>query len=298
MPQRLQAWAPAGKLFPPCTILYALTCFRVIAAPMVTENSEAVTIHVGSGANVSYLVFVEPSLNPKPVIYAWHYDGMTNSAGTPRTGEDLFNAVAAGTAGTSWALAYNTGAAGLTTSFTIGSATSRTINPLESPVWTYWIQGGSEYVQWGDNESFTFWVGNSLIISPSYWDTRYISNGSYDVWTISSFSYSGATSDTHYYTDTTGKIQPVTFGTYEGPPPVLRKAPAVVSCRALPGGELEMVFSVVEGAKYQLQTQTGLTPGDWQDAGDLFAANSTQATFTALMNHSSGKSFYRLLRKE
>lgn len=279
-------------------ILCAQTWFRVVAAPMVTENSEAVTIHVGSGANVSYLAFVEPSLNPKPVIYAWHYDGLTNSAGTPRTGEDLFYAVASETAGTSWALAYNTGAFGLTTSFTIGSTTSRTVNPLESPVWTYWIQGGSEYVHWGDNESFTFMVGNSLIISPSYWDTRYISNGSYDVWTISSFSYTGDNSDTHYYTDTSGKIQPVTFGTYGSLAPVLRKAPTVVSCRALQGGELEMVFSVVEGGKYQLQTQTGLTPGDWQDAGDWFVAHSTQATWTALMNHPSGKSFYRLLRKE
>ena len=286
--------------------MYALMCLRIAAAPTVTENSEAVTIHVGHGANVSYLAFAEPSLNPKPVIYAWHYDGQTNPDGTLRTGYDLFNAVATETTGTSWALAYNTGAYGLTTSFTIGTTTSRTVNPLDSSVWTYWIQGGSEFVEMGDdydevlnkNVSFTFSVGDTLLVSPAYWDTRHITNGSYDVWTISSFSYTGAASDTHYYTDTSGKIQPVTFGTYGGPAPVLRKLPIAISCRALPGGQLEMVFSVVEGGTYQLQTQDTLSPNGWQNFEPTFTATTTEKVYTLPMDNPARRGFFRLVRKD
>jgi len=293
----MQARTPVGSFFLLHAVLLTFVSFHAFSAPVVTENSEAITIHVGNGAHVSYLAFAEASLNPKPIIYAWHYDGLNNPDGSPRTGYDLFNAVVTETAETPWALAYTTGASGLTTSFTIGPTTSRSVDPLQSHVWTYWIQGGSEYVEWGDVESFTFSVGDSLIVSPDYWYARYISNGSYDVWSISSFSYLGAASDTHYYTDTLGKVQPVTFGTYEGPAPILRKPPVVVSCKAS-GNQLEMVFSVVEGAKYQLQTQEGLAPGSWQDTGGLVTANSTQVTFTSLMNHPSKKSFYRLVRRE
>jgi hypothetical protein len=294
----MQPSLTAGRFFLIFTALYAGVTSHALSAPTPTENSEAVTIHVGHGANVSYLAFAEPSLNPKPVIYAWHYDGLTNPDGTLRTGYDLFNAVAAETTGTPWALAYTTGASGLTTSFTIGSTTSRTVNPLTSPVWTYWIRGGSEYVEWGDVESFTFPVGDSLIVSPDYWYTRYISNGSYDVWTIAPFSYSGAASDTHFYNDSSGKIQPVTFGTYEGSPPILRKPPTPISCTTLPEGRLEMVFSVVEGGTYQLQTQEGLTPNDWQNLEPAFTATTTEKTYTFPMNNPAQRGFFRLVRKE
>ena len=298
MQPRSQSRASVGGFFLPCTILHALLCLQVVGAPTVSENSEAVTIHVGSGANVSYLAFVETSLNSKPVIYAWHYDDLTNPDGSPRTGYDLFNAVASGTAGTPWALAYATGAYGLTTSFTIGSTTSRSVNPQTSPVWTYWIQGGSEYVEWGDEGSFTFVVGNSLIVSPDYWYTRYIGNQSYDVWTITPFSYAGDASDTHYYTDTTGKVQPVTFGTYGDSAPVLKKPPIVVSSKALPEGLLEMIFSVVEGGVYQLQEQDGLNPVNWQNFESPFTATAALKSYTLPMNQSSQRRFFRLVRKE
>ena len=180
-------------------IFGALIYTHAHATLSVTESSDSITIHLGSGSNVSYLAFAEFSLNSKSIIYAWHYDSLTNSDGSPRTGYDLFNAVATETTGSTWALSYSTGAYGLTTLFTIGSVNSRTVDPLSSPVWTYWIQGGSEFVEFGDEESFSFVVGNSLIISAANWDTRYISNGSYDVWTITPFSYTGAASDTNYY---------------------------------------------------------------------------------------------------
>jgi len=279
-------------------IFCALLSTHVHATLSVTESSDSITIHLGSGSNVSYLAFAEFSLNPKSIIYAWHYNGMTNSDNTPRTGTDLLNAVIEETAGTPWALSFSINAYGLNTSFTIGSITSTVVDPLASPVWTYWIQGGSEFVEYGDDESFTFWIGNSLIISPAFSDTRYINNGSYDVWTIAPFSYTGAASDTHYYTDALGKTQAVTFGTYEGFAPVLKKAPIVRSYEILPAGQLKIDFTVVEGALYQLQKKDDLILNDWQSVGYPFTATTTQKSFTLTMNNPSNKGFFRLFRKE
>jgi len=264
----------------------------------VTESSDSITIHLGSGSNVSYLAFAEFSLNSKSIIYAWHYDSLTNSDGSPRTGYDLFNAVATETTGSTWALSYSTGAYGLTTSFMIGSVNSRTVDPLSSPVWTYWIQGGSEFVEFGDDGSFSFVVGNSLIISPANWDTRYLSNGSYDIWTITPFSYSGAPSDTHEYTDILGKAQTVTYGTYEGPAPSLISPPKLLSSGVLPDGQLQIVFLVMEGGVYQLQTQDGLSPNGWQNFEPTYTATTAEKTYTLPINNSIQRRFFRLVRRE
>ena len=300
VPLRIQSYEPVGRRFLSSAVLHSLMVLHAFAAPAVTENSESITIHVGSGTNTSYLAFAEPSLNPKPIIYAWHYDGLTRPDGTPRTGEDLYDTVAAETAGSPWALSYSTGEYGLTTSFSIGPITSQVVNPLANPgpVWTYWIQGGSEYVEFGDSESFAFLVGNSLIISPAYWDTRYLTNGSYDVWTITPFSSTGAPSDTHEYTDISGKAQTVTFGTYEGSAPVLTGPPKLLSSRILSGGQLEIVFSVLQGGVYQLQAQEGLTQNSWQNFEPPFIATTTEKTYTLPMNNPSKRVFFRLVRRE
>jgi len=279
-------------------IFLSLTAPHLHAALTVEELSDSITIHLGDGSNVSYLAFAESSLGSKPVIYAWHYNDLTNSDGPPRTGTDLLDAVISETAGTTWALSYTVDDFGLTTSYSIGSVTSTQVDPLSSPVWTYWIQGGSEFVEYGDVESFTFSIGSSLIVSPAYSDTRYISNGSYDVWTITPFSYGSAASDTHDYTDTSGKIQSVTFGTYEGSAPVLKKPPTVFSSKIVQGSQLEIVFSVVQGGVYQLQQQEGLTQNGWQNFEPSFIAPTAQKTYTLPMDNSSKKGFFRLIRKE
>ena len=276
----------------------ALIYTHAHATLSVTESSDSITIHLGSGSNVSYLAFAEFSLNSKSIIYAWHYDSLTNSDGSPRTGYDLFNAVATETTGSTWALSYSTGAYGLTTSFMIGSVNSRTVDPLSSPVWTYWIQGGSEFVEFGDDGSFSFVVGNSLIISPANWDTRYLSNGSYDIWTITPFSYSGAPSDTHAYTDISGQIQTVTYGTYEGSAPVLKTPPTVVSSRILTDRKLEIVFTTVQGGIYQLEEQEDLKTNGWHEFISPFTAMETHKTFILPTDHPSKRGFFRLIRKE
>ena len=279
-------------------IFGALIYTHAHATLSVMESSDSITIHLGSGSNVSYLAFAEFSLNPKSIIYAWHYDSLTNTDGTPRTGYDLFNAVALETSGSTWALSYSTGAYGLTTSFTIGSVNSRTVDPISSPVWTYWIQGGSEFVEFGDEGSFSFVVGNSLIISPANWDTRYLSNGSYDIWNITPFSYSGAPSDTHAYTDILGQTQTVTFGTYEGSAPVLKTSPTVFSSRILTDGKLEIVFTTVQGGIYQLEEREDLKANGWDEFTPPFTAMETHKTFILPTDHPSKRGFFRLIRKE
>jgi len=279
-------------------IFLSLTAPHLHATLTVKELSDSITIHLGEGSNVSYLAFAESSLGSKPVIYAWHYNDLTNSNGTPRTGTDLLNAVISETAGTTWALSYTTGAYGLTASYSIGSVTSTAVDPLDSPVWTYWIQGGTEFVELGDNGSFTFQVGNSFIVSPSYSDTRYLSNGSCDAWTISPYTYTGTTSDTRYLTDTIGNTQPVSDGVYTGPSPTLRKAPTAQSVKVLPNADLEITFSVIEGALYQLEEQENLNPNGWQNRGESFTATSYQKIFTLPTDNPSKKGFFRLQRKE
>ena len=279
-------------------IFLSLTAPHLNAALTVKELSDSITIHLGDGSNVSYLAFAESSLGSKPVIYAWHYNNLTNSDGTPRTGTDLLNAVISETAGTTWALSYAVGAYGLTTSYTIGSVTSTTVDPLDSPVWTYWIKGGTEFVEYGDEGSFTFSVGNSFIVSPSYSDTRYLSNGSYDAWTISPYSYTGTISDTRYFTDILGDTQSVSDGVYSGPAPSLWTAPTVQSVRALPNAQLEITFTVIEGALYQLEEQESLNPNGWLNRGTSFTATSSQKIFTLPTDNPSKKGFFRLLRKE
>jgi hypothetical protein len=258
--------------------------------------SDSITIHLGIGANVSYLAFDESTLGPKPIIYAWRYDNLTD--GTPRTGTDLLNAVISETTGTAWALSYTVGAYGLTTSYSIGSATSTEVDPLLSPVWTYWIQGGTEFVEYGDDGSFIFSVGNSFIVSPASSDTRYLTNNSYDAWTISPYSYTDTLSDTRYFTDTRGNTQSVSDGVYSGPAPNLRTAPTVQSVRALPNAQLEITFTVIVGALYQLEEQENLNPNGWQNRGESFTATSSQKIFTLPTDNPSKKGFFRLKRIE
>jgi hypothetical protein len=210
-------------LFLSASILFGL--YHVHAA--VITGQESVTVNLGSGSNVSYLIFNESTLSSDPIRYAWHYDGLVNPlTGTNWSGEDLFQGVLSASKGTGYALSVSTGASGLFTDFTIGGTKSASVDPLDSPVWTYWISGGSEFVEYGDNGSFSFDVpSGQWIVSPSYTATRRISNGSYDGWTISPFSYTGASSDTSFYNDVDGKSQPVTFGTYSGLDPQIIPEP-------------------------------------------------------------------------
>jgi hypothetical protein len=208
----------------------------------VITGQTPVTVNLGHGANVSYLVFDESSLSSAPVIYAWRYDGLTKSSGARWSGSDLFDGVIADSLSTHYALQFfyiDTEYGKQISGFSIGS-TSYTNDPFDTPVWAYWIKGGSEYVPYGNEGEFTFepsplrWV-----VSPANYNTRWLSNGSYDGWTLSPFSFSGVPSDTSYYTDINGNSQPVTNGTYYGGAPLSAvPEPATVTLLALAGVSL------------------------------------------------------------
>ena len=59
-----------------------------------------------------------------------------------------------------------------------------------------------------------------------------------------------------------------------------------------------MVFFVVEGGTYQLQTQDSLSPNSWQNFEPPFTATTTQKTYVVPMNNPSQKGFFRLVRRE
>jgi len=204
------------------------------APAAVITDQEPITVNLGIGLNVSYLVFNESTLANTPIRYAWHYDGAINPVTqTNWSGEDLFQGVLSASVETEYALRFQTGEHGLFTDFTIGGRQSRIVNPLSSPVWTYWISGGSEYVEYGDEGSFSFLVpAGQWMISPSYAATRWISNGSYDGWTIAGFVWPG-TNSVSYYTDLEGVSQTVTFGTYSGLDPQGIPEPAPIALVAL-----------------------------------------------------------------
>ena len=190
-----------------------------------------IDVNPGMGANVSYLVLDESSLFQAPVIFAWHYNGKINpSSGTNWSGTDLFEGIQSSLLGsanqisvTSLTNSYGTNpySQELILGFSFAGSSSTLVDPSGTNVWTYWIKGGGEYVPYGDNGEFTFNASpTNWVISPNTSDSRWISNGSYDGWTICGFSYNGATNDTHYFRDVNEILQPVTFGTYYGSEPL------------------------------------------------------------------------------
>jgi len=198
-------------------LLVVLVLQAQIHAAVIT-GQEPVTVNLGSGTNVSYLVFDESSLSSAPIIYAWHYDGMTNSSGQPWSGTDLLQGVIGDSRLTAFALDYSVGAYGLMASFSIGS-TSSTIDPLATPVWSYWVKGGTQDAYNDSGDDFTISPA-SWVVAPNTSDLRWLTNGSYDAWTLSPFSYTGAPGDTTYYIDLNGISQPVSFGSYTGNAPL------------------------------------------------------------------------------
>ena len=183
------------------------------------HTNSLVQYHYGSGSNVSYLVFDETSLSANPIVYAWHYNGITNPATHKKwTGTDLLKAVIKASKGSAIALRYATDNFGLVSTITIGNQTSTNADPLNTPVWAYWIKGGREYA-FGDDTNFTF-APTNWVISPNTSDYRWLTNGSWDGWTLSPYSFTGASSDTNYYKDITGTVQLVTLGTYTGGAPL------------------------------------------------------------------------------
>ena len=83
----------------------------------------------------------------------------------------------------------------------------------------------------------------------------------------------------------------LTFGTAD--PPSL-PAPSVQSVVLSSANTLQIGFSTVPGARYQLETLTDPAGAPWAPVGDPVVASSSSTTFTAPAGHPSGRGFFRL----
>lgn len=77
-------------------------------------------------------------------------------------------------------------------------------------------------------------------------------------------------------------------------PPSSLPAPAIQSVLSSQANTLQIRFSTVPGARYQLETRTDLSAGSWSPAGEPVTATTRITTVTTSMNSPSGRAFYRI----
>ena len=71
-------------------------------------------------------------------------------------------------------------------------------------------------------------------------------------------------------------------------------APAIQSVLSSSGNSLQIQFSSVPGARYQLEVRQDLTTGSWTFWGEPITATNTSTTISAPANSPSGRGFYRV----
>ena len=171
-------------------ILEGFFLLLILIAPIFPHHSQAAVlsgtspnyIAVGTGPDTSYLVIDESTLFAAPLVFEYHYSNDPNNS---LTGFDLLEAIAAdhtsglgiGMTSTLWgnqlqAITYQ----GNTITAVNGSRIA------SGSYWSYYVAGGLE------ND------GYSTIPDPTQWsyanvgsDSRIISNGSIDGWTLASY---------------------------------------------------------------------------------------------------------------
>lgn len=70
--------------------------------------------------------------------------------------------------------------------------------------------------------------------------------------------------------------------------------PAVQSLHSLAGQTLQLRFSSIPGARYQLETRQDLSLGTWTSVGPPVVATTTNTTIPAAANHPTGRGFFRI----
>ena len=71
-------------------------------------------------------------------------------------------------------------------------------------------------------------------------------------------------------------------------------APAIQSVLSTSGNSLQIQFSSVPGARYQLEVRQDLATGSWTFWGEPITATNTSTTISAPANSPSGRGFYRV----
>jgi|GEM_PF-962670 len=185
---------PKERILRQILLFAAFALFEAHALRAQNTTGAPITINVGdiNAPFVSSLVIDDQSLGNNAFVYNWHYSATTESDGvSPLTGDDLVNAIVAGTVGTQYALnpitEGNGGVDAGVVGFQIGTKLSFQVSPYDSSAisyWYYWITGGNQTASYPPFQS----------VSPTNWtpalDTafdRILSNGSLDGWTLSAY---------------------------------------------------------------------------------------------------------------
>lgn len=71
-------------------------------------------------------------------------------------------------------------------------------------------------------------------------------------------------------------------------------APAILSAAITSANQLQIRFSTIPGARYQLETRSDLGVGSWSSTGDPIVATTFTSTISAPANHPGGRGFYRI----
>jgi hypothetical protein len=178
------------------TVVLAFCALGTTKAQLTTGVPVVVDVGNTNSPYVSYLVIDDQSLGNSAIEYAWYYSSNTENGTTnPLTGDDLVNAVVAGTATNSrYALTLITeGGAGVDAGvdgFKIGSTTSTIVSPYDysaTNYWIYWINGGSQTASWTNNYTVT---PTNWIVAPDTAFDRILANGSYDGWSLDPYDSS------------------------------------------------------------------------------------------------------------
>lgn len=167
-------------------VLVAL--FGIIFLGLVKTQASVLTgveptyINVGSGSDLSYLVIDESDLYTTPLVFVYHYDYDSNN---PLTGFSLLTNVAAGSALVPSTSFYDGGLGNSLDSLTYaGGATVTGTNATEFSVGTYWayyLSGGLDGGVIPDLMGQWNYANYGM-------DSRTVTPGSWDGWTLSSFT--------------------------------------------------------------------------------------------------------------
>lgn len=153
----------------------------------VLKGVEPTYIDVGSGGDVSYLVLDESDLYTTPLVFVYHYHYDSNNT---LTGYSLLTNVAAGSALFPSTSLYGGGLGNSLDSLTYaGGATVIGTNAPDFSVGTYW----SYYLSGGFDGGVSPDLTGQWNYANNGMDFRTITPGSWDGWTLASYSDYGFT---------------------------------------------------------------------------------------------------------
>jgi hypothetical protein len=151
----------------------------------VLTGVDPTIINIGSGPDLSYLVIDESTLDSTPLEFVYHY---TYDSNHPLTGYDFLNQISSNsTLGVSTVF-YGGGLGNILDSITYGSKVIAGTNAPDYSTGTYW----SYSLAGGYDGGIAPLLNNQWNYANNGMDSRTITPGSWDGWTLASYSSYGS----------------------------------------------------------------------------------------------------------